>query len=611
MDNSTGREEKKGMSVWGSIIYTLKTVWKADKGCVIYSFFKNCTEKVFNAFFFIYSTQLIYTCIQNRQPYAKLVKIVIIFCLLHILLHFSSAGHAYYYRLKQPKVYRYIFDKVITKAAAIELCRYEQPAFYDKFSRAFDECLNKAMDGVLNLSHTAGFALAALTAAGIIAAVDPWLILFILPPVFGSLYFGGRHNRQMLELRREETGDKRTMEYAKRVFYEKKYAGEIRLYPIRNVLLDKHAQGYEGRYAINVKHRKKIFFYQFLEMVVFMGITQFSSYLYIIYVLKTGGSGRLAAYVAMLLAVGFVTWMIKETVAKSIEAGTQCMYMNNLKEFLEYEPVQTFTGTDKAEESLGDITFDHVSFTYEGGRQPAIRDLSLTIRKGEKVALVGENGAGKTTLVKLLMGLYQVTEGRILAGGSDIRVYDAKDYRSRFGTVFQDLQIFALPLSENVLMHKPETQEERDLAEDALRKAQFGDRLEKLPEGIDTMITREFDDKGYVCSGGEAQKIAIARVFAKDPDIVILDEPSSALDPIAEYNMYSNMLQVSEGKTVFFISHRLSSARIADKIYFLEQGRIKESGSHEELIARNGSYARMFHLQAKNYRDGLEAAYNE
>lgn len=190
-----------------------------------------------------------------------------------------------------------------------------------------------------------------------------------------------------------------------------------------------------------------------------------------------------------------------------------------------------------------------------------------------------------------------------MVDGVDIREYDKRDYQRHFGAVFQDLQIFSLPLSHNVLMKEPENEGERALVVEALEKAQFADVLEKLPDGIDSMVTKEFDDNGFICSGGQAQKIAIARVFAKKPDIVILDEPSSALDPIAEFNMYNNMLEASEGRTVFFISHRLSSARIADRIYFLEHGRIVEQGSHDELMQLDGKYAEMFRLQARNYKD--------
>jgi ATP-binding cassette subfamily B protein len=307
--------------------------------------------------------------------------------------------------------------------------------------------------------------------------------------------------------------------------------------------------------------------------------------------------------VATLGSIDYFAWRVKTAIRNYMEAGRNCMYMNNLQQFLEMDEETVESGKRKVDQPLGDIVFDHVSFRYNGSDHETIRDLSLHIRKGERIALVGENGAGKTTLVKLLMGLYPISGGKLMVDGVDIREYDKRDYQRHFGAVFQDLQIFSLPLSHNVLMKEPENEEERALVVEALEKAQFADVLEKLPDGIDSMVTKEFDDKGFICSGGQAQKIAIARVFAKKPDIVILDEPSSALDPIAEFNMYNNMLEASEGRTVFFISHRLSSARIADRIYFLEHGRIVEQGSHDELMQLDGKYAEMFRLQARNYKD--------
>ncbi|SFR80799.1 ABC transporter ATP-binding protein [Anaeromicropila populeti] len=602
-------KKKKEMNMAESMKYLLKTIWKADKGCVIFSFYKNCSEEIFVSFFFVYMTQKIYECIEKKSPYSQLAKVVIIFCLLHICIHIGSAFYTYNIRLKTPIVYRYIFDKVITKATTIEITRYEQPDFYDKFSRSLDECLNKAMDGLSNLTRSVGAAMSALAALLIIARVDPVLIIFVFPPVLGAFAFGVKENQQEYQLRKEETYDLRVMEYVKRVFYEKKYAGEIRLYKIRNILFGKHKESYEKRYQIHKKYRKKIAFYQFIRIVFFVGMTLFGTYIYVTYVIKTTGESKIGAYVAMLSGIGFVSWQVKESVHNGIEAGKCCLFMNNLKEFLEYQSKSTDGGTKKIQGLIGDISFHNVSFTYEGGKSKVIDDLTFTIRKGEHIALVGENGAGKTTLVKLLMGLYPVSEGKIIADGCDIREFEPKEYHSRFGTVFQDLQIFALPLGENVLMKEPKSEAEKQLVIDSLRKAQFGDTLQSLKNGINTMITKEFDEDGFVCSGGQAQKIAIARVFAKNPDVVILDEPSSALDPIAEYNMYHNMMQVSEGKTVFFISHRLSSARIADKIYFLEKGKIKESGTHNELIELNGSYAQMFRLQAQNYQESVPENY--
>ncbi|MBP5465697.1 MAG: ATP-binding cassette domain-containing protein, partial [Treponema sp.] len=234
-----------------------------------------------------------------------------------------------------------------------------------------------------------------------------------------------------------------------------------------------------------------------------------------------------------------------------------------------------------------------------------IRNVSLTWNKGEKLAIVGFNGAGKTTLIKLLMGLYPVTDGMIRVNGMDINSIDKDAYRRRFGTVFQDLQVFAMPLVENVLMRRPEGEADYKKAEQALLNAQFDIKHRGLVNGLDTIVSREFDESGFVPSGGQAQKIAIARVFAQEPDMVILDEPSSALDPLAEYNMYNNMMRLSEGRGVVFISHRLSSARMADKIYMMKNGEVVESGTHDELMELKKEYYDMFMLQAENYQESL------
>lgn len=598
------QNEEAKMGVGQSMMYMLRTIWQADKGCVLLSFYKNCTEEVFDSFFFLYLLQIMYSYIEGGKPFRDLMYFIVLFCGLHICIHLVSAFYAYYIRRKTPKVYGHVFNRVITKATQIELTRYEQPDFYDRFSKALDECLTKAMEGLRMLTWAIGCGLSALSTMWIIARVDPILLLFAIPPIVTSFWCGTKINQLQYALRNAETRDKRTQEYVKRVFYEKKYASEIRLYGVKNLLFDKHDQSYQNRQSIRRDYYRKINRYQMLQRFILFGVTVLLAYLYVALVLKLSGAAKVGAYVAMVSGIDYFSWRVKETVNNFIEAGRCCVFMNNLEDFLEMETEAEDNRKRKVEGELGEIRFDHVSFTYAGASQAVIRDLSLHLCKGEKVALVGENGAGKTTLIKLLMGLYPVTDGKITIDGINIWEYEKKNYHEHFGTVFQDLQIFALPLSHNVLMKEPENEEERRLVERALEQAQFGETLRSMPEGIDTIITKEFDEEGFVCSGGQAQKIALARIFAKNPDIVILDEPSSALDPIAEYNMYQNMMDASEGKTVFFISHRLSSARIADRIFFLEHGQIVESGTHDELMKQNGKYAAMFRLQAKNYREG-------
>jgi ATP-binding cassette subfamily B protein len=618
---------QKPMGVLASIGYMLRTIWRADKGCVIFSFYKQCTEETFVAFFVVFFTKTLYSYIERAEPFADIVRLAAIFCSIHVLIHIASALHAYYIRLKTPEVYRHMFTAVMDRARQMELRRYEQPEFYNKFARALDECLTKAMDGLYNFTLCCGEILAVISSIVIVATIDPVLLAFILPPVLLSFFLGGQRNKLQFALGNAETAFKRTTDYAKRVFYEKKYAGEIRLYGIREVLFRKHRQSYLDRYGVTVKYNRKIFVRMFAQQLLMFSLMSASISLYVAWVLKLRGGASFGAYTAILVTAGYITWKAGDAVQKAIEAGKHCIFMNNLRDFLAPDATATTGATNEvnataeaagteptrssaerklivpSNERLGDIDFDNVRFTYEGASSPVIDGLTLSIRRGEKVALVGENGAGKTTLVKLLMGLYDVTEGAIRVNGRDLRDYEGAGYRARFGTVFQDLQVFGLTLGENVLLRACETEADRTLATEALTQAQFGDTLARLPAGLDTPITKEFDDAGYVCSGGQAQKIAIARVFAKKPDIVILDEPSSALDPIAEYAMYENMLKASEGRTVFFISHRLSSARLADRVFYLENGRLAESGSHDELMASGGKYARMFLLQAEHYRE--------
>ena len=255
---------------------------------------------------------------------------------------------------------------------------------------------------------------------------------------------------------------------------------------------------------------------------------------------------------------------------------------------------------DAPEAHGGDLDLNGVCFRYEGAESDTLSDITMHIRKGERIALVGQNGSGKTTLVKLLLRLYDPTAGQIQLDGKDIRDYRLSSYRGSFSTVMQDFKIFSFSVRDNVILRRPQ-EGDTALAEHALEESGSLEKVRTLEKGMETTLTREFDKRGANLSIGEQQKIALARVFAAARDFVILDEPSSALDPIAEYKMFENMMRATEGKSVIFISHRLSSAVLADRVYLMDHGRIAESGTHHELMQQNGKYAEMFRLQAQNY----------
>lgn len=583
-------------------MYMLGILWHGSRGYVIYTFIKEFAENVFWTVFSVYLTEWIYKAIENETPFAALASFVGAMCIGHICIHITAAIHQICEKQFLPKMYQDFYKRVIRKSISMEYARFEQPDFYDKYTRALNECQWRGST-ILYYSASLVAGIASVIAAAIIVAdVDPVLLVFIVPMMAVSMFFGKKEGDLYYALEFLNTRDGRIGSYAKRVFYEKKYAGELRLFGIGELLLSRHEKACDDMQERNRKIRRKLSVIEPVKWVLYNLLSTILPYLYITFVLNTGDA-QTAAYVAMIPALSTLSWRSSETVELIVSLAKESAFVANLRAFLSYEPQTDSTGRMKVQE-LTDIEIKNMSFTYEGAEKATLHDINISIHRGEKIAIVGHNGAGKTTLVKLLMGLYEATSGEITISGVNINRYEPKSFHRLFGTVFQDLQVFALPLSHNVLMRKPKNEEERKLVEDSLRKAQFGDKLDTLENGIDTMVTKEFDENGMGLSGGEAQKIAIARVFARKPDIVILDEPSSALDPIAEDNMYKNMLGATERETVIFISHRLSATRDADRIYMFENGTVIEQGSHTELMAMNGKYAEMWRLQAQNYLAG-------
>ncbi len=592
-------KEKPKYSALSNVLYMLKILRHGSKGYVIYTFIKEFNEEVFWTIFSVYLTQWIYVAIENKTPFTVLASFVGAMCIGHICIHITAAMHQLCEKQFLPKMYRDFYRRVIHKSISMDYAEFERPDFYDKYTRALNECQWRGSTILYCSAYLVAGIASVIAATIIVARVDPILLLFIIPMVAVSMFFGKKEGDLYYALDFSNTRDGRIGGYAKRVFYEKKYAAELRLFGIGRLLLSRHEKAYEKMEERTGQIRKKLCVIEPVKWICYNILSTILPYLYIAFVLDSDNAST-AAYIAMIPALSHLSWRTSDAVELIVSLAKESAFVSNLREFLSYEP-KTNAGELIKADKLSDIEIRDMGFTYEGAENATLHDVNISIKKGEKIAIVGHNGAGKTTLVKLIMGLYNPTEGTIKISGEDIAKYEPKSLHRRFGTVFQDLQVFALPLSQNVLMRKPKNDDERRLVEDSLRKAQFGDKLDSLENGIDTMVTKEFDENGMGLSGGEAQKIAIARVFARKPDIVILDEPSSALDPIAEYNMYKNMLTATDGETVIFISHRLSATRDADRIYMFEHGTVIEQGNHEELMKLGGKYAKMWKLQARNY----------
>ncbi len=330
--------------------------------------------------------------------------------------------------------------------------------------------------------------------------------------------------------------------------------------------------------------------------------TVFTGFAYLFVCLKAWagafGVGSVTQYVGAITALAKgVSDLMK--IAGEIKNNGE--FLRTSFEFLDL-PDRMYQGsltTEKRADRQYEVEFKDVSFKYPGSEDYALRHVSMKFKVGERLAVVGRNGSGKTTFIKLLCRLYDPTEGQILLNGIDICKYKYEDYLQVFAVVFQDFQLLAFPLGQNVAASQDY---DRKRAEKCLRMAGFGERLDSMPEGLDTCLYREFDEKGVEVSGGEAQKIALARALYKDAPFIVLDEPTAALDPIAEYEVYSHFDELVSDKTAIYISHRLSSCRFCDEIAVFDHGQVVQQGSHDSLLAdENGQYAKLWHAQAQYY----------
>ena len=388
------------------------------------------------------------------------------------------------------------------------------------------------------------------------------------------------------------------------MFYLPDYAKEIRLSNVKGELLKQYKVNNESLKALTRKAGKKIAVYRFLQHYIgknfFLDTIYMSIITYNALVLRTISMGSISAIINSISWFKNYLYNLSNTFSQLVQYS---YYVDSFFSFFQEDKNQQkkeclpIRYGDK--NKPGDIIFSNVSFSY--GKKKVLKNINLEIHEGEKVAIVGYNGAGKTTFIKLLLRLYEAQEGDIQYKGNHIMQYDLEEYRKCFGTVFQDYSIYAVRLSENVKMDYV-SDGEREKVQNALIKCDFSNKLENLPNGIDEKMLKEFDQEGLLLSGGETQKVALSRAVFKDSSIIILDEPTSSIDPISEYNLNQLIMKQSGNKTVFFVSHRLNSTREADRIIFFDKGRIAEMGSHEELMKKNGLYAKMFRIQMQKYK---------
>lgn len=596
---------KKEKSFTGRIIrnnlYAMKEAMEISKRRVLCSLLKRLIEYLIWVFYSAFFVRYILDALEQEKPLKEVLTAILLIggvsLVLELFLYYCSNV---WFPAWDVTIFHALYKKVYKKAENVEIGCYENREFYDKFSTAVDDMGNKLCQCVDNMSTVICGTIGGILACYTMVEIDPWTVLFLIAPLLGNFLFAPKMNKIFYERYQEGVPYDRKLAYINRVMYLREYAKEFRLSNVFHVVEDQYADATEGKSGIWKRYFKRAFpigmlQYFFSYMVIFEGILLYGAYQALVPAAPTISFSQMAVLTSVMVTASWVWVQVIRAINNSTDNS---MLVENLRNFLAYEEQIPEDGDGIIPESeIKSIVFSHVSFSYPGGEN-VLSDVSFEITAGKSVALVGHNGAGKSTIIKLLLRLYDPIEGVIYVNGRDIREYKLSAYRSLFACAFQDGTILPGTVRYNVLMGRDGTDAE---VVEALQKAGVYEKVMNLPLGIDTTLTKEFDENGTLLSGGECQKLLVARAFAKPAAVAVFDEPSSALDPIAEHELLSGILQETDGKTRVLISHRLSCVKYADNVLLLEQGSVAEEGTHESLIKKAGKYAELYHVQERNY----------
>ena len=542
---------------------------------------------------------------KDIQELARLLVLVTVIEMVCMILHAVTHNRHWYYFIH---VRMQMITERIAKVLTMNYQMLEKPDILNMQQKAEEATggNDQGVEGMMHSIYDCGvqFVTVCITFSAV-AMLDWRLILFlVVVAVIQFLFFRYTVKRDKKEVWDELAPTWRKIHYMERTTQDFDYAKDIRLFAMKEWLSEKQHEILMGKQE-RIEHSKNLW----IKNTAFSnGVSMFANaavYAVLIYgVLGKGLSiGDWSLYLGL---AGTFSGALRELLSAMGNFKRRSLQVDDFRSFMDLKVEEgEYLPIPKADQYIFECK--NVSFRYDKAETYALKNLNLTLEPGKRLAVVGLNGAGKTTFIKLLLRLYDVTEGEILLNGIDIRRFRREEYYQMFAPVFQNVEIFAFPMCENVSMKRPE-ETDKQLARKCLEQAGMREKIESLSQGIDTQMLKVIYEDGVDLSGGEKQKLALAKALYKDAPIIVLDEPTAALDALAEYHLYKSFDEMIGNKTAVYISHRLSSTRFCDEIVMFKAGEMVEHGTHEELLAKKGAYAEMFEVQAQYYKEGKEYA---
>lgn len=576
---------------WGSICFLLAPWWKYGKTLMVGSFISSVLFVPAAGYFSATLAQAVIEMIEAGKPFEAAFLTGLTYLLLALALNLLHAVYEdFYLRWKKQEIEGTIERSIYEKALMVDYRHFDDPSYFDSYKLATEKFASQSSETLQNLFSLLSGVAKCIVYGALIASQGVALLLIVLGCSAFVAYAQIYWSRVSVERETAMVNDQRKADYLRRLFFDHTAVADLRASNIKKPLFSLFDGSVKSRAAIYRKYGAKEFLTDILANLAQLGTT-FAVPVYVAWGVMSGNIGGIGVYATLIASSLALKEALNALGWWSSQVALGVAYAQKVQRFFDTDStIEASTDGEKASDGPFSVRFDHVSYRYGGSDEFAIRDLSLAIAPGEKIAIVGENGAGKTTLTKLLLRLYDADGGTVQINGRPIADYDVSTLRGRIGIAFQQSRLYALSVRENMTAYAD--------ADDARLKScleEVGPRL-----SLDAQVTKEFDENGAVLSGGDAQRLCLTRLLHSEFGLLILDEPSSALDPIAEYRIAKLIFDRSPTTTVM-VAHRLSTVVDADRIYLLSDGRIIESGTHAELMAQNGKYREMFLKQAEGY----------